>query len=49
MRKFCVLRAILNSTILKKKNSKNHDFEQKTFSKKHNFEYKIFVTSMIFN
>ena len=39
MRKFCVLRAYLKSTILKKKtNFKKHDNKEKIFSKKHDSE-----------
>ena len=38
MRKLRVLRAFLKNTILKKKNSKEHDFECKIISKKHDFE-----------
>ena len=41
MSKFCVLRAILKSTILKKVFSKKHDFEEKNVFKKHDFEEKI--------
>ena len=47
MRNFCVLRAILKSTILRKKISEKHNFECKVFSKKHNFEWKKFVKSII--
>ena len=50
MRKFCVLRAYLRSTILKKKKFfKKHDFEEKYFSKKHDFEWKSFVKSVNLN
>ena len=51
MCKFCVLRAVLKSMILKKKNLKKHDSEEKIFLKsmilkkkffkKHDFEEKI--------
>ena len=40
MRKFCVLRAILKSTILKKKFFQNHDPEEKNNFKRHDFEEK---------
>ena len=38
MRKFCVLRALLKSRILKKIKFKKHDLKEKIFSKKHDFE-----------
>ena len=43
MRIFCLLRAILKSTFLEKKNfSEKHDFEKKIFCKSHDFEIKFF-------
>ena len=54
MRKFCILRAFLRNTILKKKFfsikhvfernffSTTHDFESKSFFKNHDFEIKVF-------
>ena len=50
MRKFCVLRVLSKSTILKKKNNfKKHDFKEKNFCKKQGFEEKFFVKSMVLN
>ena len=57
MRKFCILRAILKSTTLRRKEfstkhdfgckffSKKHDFERKSFCKKHDFKKNLFVSS----
>ena len=46
---FCVLGALLKSTILRKKNLKKHDFEEFFFLKSMILSEKIFVKSMISN
>ena len=48
-RKFCVSRAYLKSTILKKNNFKKQDFKEKIFLKSMILNEKVFVKSVILN